>query len=45
MQAMLIGGGGGILNPPSAKNLENTPLKILGKIFKKQGKTQKFRLI
>ena len=29
----------GILKyPPSAKNFENTPLKILGKFFEKQGK-------
>ena len=36
----------GILKyPPQRKNFENTPLKILGKIFEKLGKTQKFRSI
>ena len=46
IQAKLIGGGGSILKyPPQRKNFENTPLKISGKIFEKQGKTQKIRLI
>ena len=30
---------------PQPKRLENTPLKIFGKNFEKQGKTEKFRLI
>ena len=36
IQATLMGGNFEI--PPSAKNFENTPLKILGKIFEKRGK-------
>ena len=40
MQATLIGGGGSILKypPPQRKILKIHPLKILGKIFEKQGK-------
>ena len=38
-QATLIGGGGVFWNTaPQRKNFENTPLKILGKIFEKPGK-------
>ena len=45
IQATLIGGGGGIFEiPPSAKNLERTPLKILGKNFRKTGKNSEIQV-